>query len=139
MNYILFLYFRFFKHLPQVICDLKCLPVHSTLNILIDPQNNKVYGLCLWSEILNSYKTQRFGNWSFCHLQLRGGRRLFYWVPLKELTSFIAHLLRLAPSKESNRVGVSISWPEDGNRSSFQNVLFSSYLKFLDAAQSPLA
>jgi hypothetical protein len=28
------------------------------------------------------------------------------------------------------RVGVSVFSPKDGNRSSFQNVMFSTYLKF---------
>jgi hypothetical protein len=27
-------------------------------------------------------------------------------------------------------VGVSLPWPEDGDRSSFRNVVFSSYLEF---------
>jgi hypothetical protein len=38
--------------------------------------------------------------------------------------------MRLALSNGPNRVGVSLSSPEDGNRSSFWNVVFSSYLKF---------
>jgi hypothetical protein len=38
--------------------------------------------------------------------------------------------LRLAFSKGPNRVGVSHPLPEDGKRSSFQNVVFSSYLEF---------
>jgi hypothetical protein len=37
------------------------------------------------------------------------------------------NVLRLALSKRPNRVGVSLSSPEDGNRYSFQNVVFSSF------------
>jgi hypothetical protein len=37
--------------------------------------------------------------------------------------------LSLALSKGHNRAGVSLPSPEDGNRSSFQNVVFSSYLE----------
>jgi hypothetical protein len=33
--------------------------------------------------------------------------------------------LRLALSKGLNRIGVSLHSPEDGNRSSFRNVVFS--------------
>jgi hypothetical protein len=36
----------------------------------------------------------------------------------------------LALSKRPNRVGVSLLSPEDGNRPSFRNVVFSSYLEF---------
>jgi hypothetical protein len=36
----------------------------------------------------------------------------------------------LAFSKRPNRVKVSFPSPEDGNRPSFRNVLFSSYLEF---------
>jgi hypothetical protein len=50
-------------------------------------------------------KTQRFRNWIF--------RCLGQW-------------LRLALSKGANRVGVSLPSPEDGNRSSFRNVVFPS-------------
>jgi hypothetical protein len=32
--------------------------------------------------------------------------------------------------RESNTVGVSLRSPEDGNRSSFRNVVFYSYLEF---------
>jgi hypothetical protein len=37
--------------------------------------------------------------------------------------------LRLAFSKEFNKVGVSFSKLEDGNESSFRNVMFSNYLE----------
>jgi hypothetical protein len=36
----------------------------------------------------------------------------------------------LALSKRLNRIGVSLPSPEDGNRSSFLNVVFSRYLEF---------
>jgi hypothetical protein len=38
--------------------------------------------------------------------------------------------LRLALSKGRHRIGVSLPSPEDGNRSSFHNIVFSSYLEF---------
>jgi hypothetical protein len=43
-------------------------------------------------------------------------------------------------SKGPNRVIVSFSSSQDGNRSSFQNVVFSSYLKFLtmDKVHNPV-
>jgi hypothetical protein len=37
--------------------------------------------------------------------------------------------LRLALTKGRNRIGVSLPLPEDGNRSSFRNVVFYSYLE----------
>jgi hypothetical protein len=37
------------------------------------------------------------------------------------------HNLRLAPSKGPNRVGVSLSSPEDGSKSGFRNVVFYSF------------
>jgi hypothetical protein len=37
---------------------------------------------------------------------------------------------RLILSKGPNRVGVSLPSPEDRNRSSFRNIVFSRYLKF---------
>jgi hypothetical protein len=42
-------------------------------------------------------------------------------------------------SKRSNRIGASISSLEDGSRSSFRNVVFSSYLEFwiVDRVQRP--
>jgi hypothetical protein len=46
----------------------------------------------------------------------------------------------LALSKGPNRVGVSLPSPEDGNRSSFRNVVFSSYLEFgtMDKPTNPV-
>jgi hypothetical protein len=41
---------------------------------------------------------------------VRGGRHLLCWV--------------------HNNVGISLPSPEDGNRFSFRNAVFSSYLKF---------
>jgi hypothetical protein len=38
--------------------------------------------------------------------------------------------LRLAPFKGINSIGVSLPSPEDTNRSSFLNVVFSSYLEY---------
>jgi hypothetical protein len=47
--------------------------------------------------------------------------------------------LRLSLSKGPNRVGLVFPPPEDGNRSNFGNVVFSSYLEFwkLDKVQNP--
>jgi hypothetical protein len=53
----------------------------------------------------------------------------------------MAQYLRLALSKGPIRVGVSPPpSPEDGNRSSFRNVLFSNYLEFwmMDEVQKPI-
>jgi hypothetical protein len=48
-----------------------------------------------------------------------------------------SRILRLALFKESNRVGVSLPSPEYYNRSSFRNIVFSSYLEFwtMDSVQ----
>jgi hypothetical protein len=45
----------------------------------------------------------------------------------------------LALSNGPSRVGVSFPSPEDGSRSSFRNVVFSSYLEFrtMDKVQKP--
>jgi hypothetical protein len=53
---------------------------------------------------------------------------------------FKVQSLRLALSKEPNRVGVSLSSHDDGNRSSFLNVVFSSYLelKTMDKVHNPV-
>jgi hypothetical protein len=46
----------------------------------------------------------------------------------------------LALSKGPNRVGVSPSSPEDGNRSCFRNVVFSSFLDYraMNNVQAPV-
>jgi hypothetical protein len=48
--------------------------------------------------------------------------------------------LKLALSERPKRVCVSLPSPEDGNRSSFRNVVFSMYLEFrtMDKVQNPL-
>jgi hypothetical protein len=58
-------------------------------------------------------------------------------VPLERAKQ--VQLLRLAISKRPNRLGVSLSSPGNGNRSSFRNVVFSSYLEFwtMDKVQKP--
>jgi hypothetical protein len=50
------------------------------------------------------------------------------------------NLNHLALSKESSRVSVSLSSPEDGNGSSFQNVVFYIYLELhaVDKVQKPI-
>jgi hypothetical protein len=47
--------------------------------------------------------------------------------------------VRLILSKDANRVGVFLHSPEDGNRSSFRNVVFYNYLEFwtLDKVKKP--
>jgi hypothetical protein len=49
----------------------------------------------------------------------------------------VVQRLRLVVSKEPSRAGVSLPSPEDG--SSFQNVIFSSYLEFqmMDKVHNP--
>jgi hypothetical protein len=54
---------------------------------------------------------------SGCHS--RTSAKLFCWI----------QRLKLALSKWSNRVGVSFPLPEEGNRSSFRNIAFSTYLE----------
>jgi hypothetical protein len=49
----------------------------------VHSQNHWVCGLCP----SYNYKTQRFGNWIYFHLQARGERHLLCWVSYKELTS----------------------------------------------------
>jgi hypothetical protein len=70
------------------------------------------------------WKTQCF------RLQVRGRRHLLCWVPYKNLTSVTKQPMscnnRLALCKVPNRVDVSLSSPEDRNRSSFRNDMFSS-------------
>jgi hypothetical protein len=55
--------------------------------------------------------------------------------PLDKVNKWI----KLALSKEPSRVGVSLSSPDDGNRSSFRNLVFSSYLEFrtIDKVHNP--
>jgi hypothetical protein len=75
-----------------------------------------VYGLCLSSGILNNYKTSLSEAGSVSG----EGTGTLCWV----------QWLRLALSKGPNRVGLSLSSPEDGKRSSFRNIAFYSYLEF---------
>jgi hypothetical protein len=58
---------------------------------------------------------------------------------LLSLLERVVQLLRLTLSKVPNNVGVFLLSPENGNRSSFRNVMFSSYLEFraLDKVQKP--
>jgi hypothetical protein len=87
--------------------------------MVYNTQNHWVYGLCLSSRILNNLK-KRFRNWIWLHLPVGVGGHLICWVPYKALTSITI----------CNRVDISLPSPEDGNKSSFQNVVFSSYLVF---------
>jgi hypothetical protein len=40
-----------------------------------------IYGLSPWSEIVTTWKAQRFRNWVDFHLQVKGGRHLLRWAP----------------------------------------------------------
>jgi hypothetical protein len=64
--------------------------------------------------------TQRFGNWICFRLQVRGEAPTKL-DPLE--TANLVQRLKLALSNEPNRVGAS-PLLEDGNRSSFRNVVF---------------
>jgi hypothetical protein len=48
--------------------------------------------------------------------------------------------MKLAFSKGPNKVGVSLHSPEDGNRSSFRNIVFTSYLELqrMDRVGKPI-
>jgi hypothetical protein len=52
----------------------------------------------------------------------------------------LENTLMLSLSKGPNRVDVSFPSPEDGNRSSLRNVVFSSYLEFrtMDEVHKPM-
>jgi hypothetical protein len=54
---------------------------------------------------------------------------------------FLVQWLRLALSEGLNIVDVSLPSPKDGNRSSFWNVMFSSYLEIrtMDNVHKPIA
>jgi hypothetical protein len=62
--------------------------------------------------------------------QVKRGKLLLCWVPLKKLTSVVQWFM-LALSKGPNRevVVVFFQSPENANKSSFRNVLFYSYLE----------
>jgi hypothetical protein len=78
---------------------------------------------------------------SCLHLKLVSGKNQMspaYECLHKEVS--LVQWLRLAFSKGPNRVGVSFPSPENGNRSSIRNVVFSStYLQFrtMDKVQKP--
>jgi hypothetical protein len=57
--------------------------------------HSELLGFCTLSIVQNSkfQKTQCFRNWICFLLQVRGRRRLLYWVPYKELTSITGHTL----------------------------------------------
>jgi hypothetical protein len=78
------------------------------------------------SGILNTRKNNVSETGSVSVLGHGEGRHLNSWVPLKELTSYTGLDWRLAVSKGLERVHVSLPSPEDGNRSSFRNVVFSN-------------
>jgi hypothetical protein len=64
-----------------------------------------------------------------------------HWVfglrPLPGILNNRKTTLRLALCKESNRGGVSFISPDDGNGSSFRNLVFSSFLELADNGQNP--
>jgi hypothetical protein len=49
--------------------------------------------------------------------------------------TWVVQWLRLALSKGPNKVDVSLPSPEDRNRPSFRNIVFSTYLEFLTMAK----
>jgi hypothetical protein len=68
--------------------------------------------------------------WSSCGQWRLLSLAHYYWLPITDFLDFV-HRPRilhtgLAFSKGANRVGVSLPVPEDGNRSSFRNVVLSS-------------
>jgi hypothetical protein len=85
------------------------------------------------------FSKKSYGNWTCYRLQVRGGGTPTLLGSLEELTRPFLALLRLALSKEPNRVGVSLPSPEDGNRSSFRNFVFCYYLEFrtMNKVQKP--
>jgi hypothetical protein len=76
-----------------------------------DTQNYWDFGLCPSSGILETRK-QHFGNWNCFCPQVKGED---------------TYSIGLALSKGPDRVGVFPPSPEDGNRSRFQNIVFSSF------------
>jgi hypothetical protein len=77
----------------------------------------------LFSIVLYSKKTRRFGNWISFRPQVKVGVKTP--TQLGPLERDYLQWLRLALSKGPNWVGVfSPPSPEDGNRSSFRNVVF---------------
>jgi hypothetical protein len=78
---------------------------------------------------------------------VRGWRHLLWLIPKKQLTSIsgqvqsspLVQWLRLAIFKRPNTVGAFIPSPDEGNRSSFQNVLLPNYLQFrtMDKVRKP--
>jgi hypothetical protein len=57
-------------------------------------------------------------------------RKVTLTLALTLTLAWVVQWLRLALSKGPNRVGVSPPPSEDGNKSSFRNIVFSSYLEF---------
>jgi hypothetical protein len=86
----------------------------SQLKFLWTREKSELLGSWTYSIVPYSknYKTQCFGNWTCFRPQVR---RETLTLPLER-----------ANFKGPNRVGVSPS-PEDGNRSSFRNIVFSSF------------
>jgi hypothetical protein len=83
-------------------------------------QNYWVSGLCPSSGIINNYNAQRFENWICFRLQVRGKETPTLLGPLERAN------LQFAVSKGSNTIDASLPLPEDGNRTSFRNDIFSS-------------
>jgi hypothetical protein len=87
-------------------------------------QNHWVSGLCPLSGILNT----RTHNVSETGSVSRETTTLL--CSLERASNDWVQWLRLALSKEPNRVGVSLPSPEEGNRSSSRNVVFPSTYDF---------
>jgi hypothetical protein len=89
-------------------------------NINLITQNYRVYGFCSPSAVLNNWKTQCFGNWTCFRIQVRRER---------ETPTLLLDRLERANFSDW-RTHVPFNSPEDVNRSSFQNIVFPSYLQF---------
>jgi hypothetical protein len=80
--------------------------INFFLRTVLRCQNHWIPWLCPSSGIPNirtcNCKTQCFGNWISCCLQVRGGRHLLCWIPYKVLTLIYCILascyIRLTPN-----------------------------------------
>jgi hypothetical protein len=114
--------------IQQIICLINFCSsfLHNQTNKIV--QNCWVYGLCPSSGILNTGK-HLFENWICFRPPVSGGRKLHTGV----------QRLRLDLSEGLNRVGASLSSPEDGNGYSSRNAVFFRYLEFwtMDKVEKP--
>jgi hypothetical protein len=86
--------------------------IHAALTFY-SSQNHWISGLSPPPGSLHTQKTQHFGNWTCLRPDVMGEMHLLCWAPYKDLISI-----------------TGLSSPEDGNRSRFPNVVFTSYIEF---------